>query len=167
MTLHTFIKLIGLALLATAIQPSAYAQQGASPSEFAPKQYPREVARNAKVGFSWHPQTHRVTVSLATGCLATSARNLRDTFSLSVDRKAKVLRIDGDYWYTRRSRISTRDCMQSTTRHLSVSALDYGDYRIEYKGKAIWVGELGSNAVKQNYSRFGHHKQRPYRTADE
>lgn len=107
--------------------------------------YPRDVKRRALIGYFWSAQSAGLRIVLSTGCLATSARNLRDTFAFSLDRTAKTLSINGDYWYTQRSRIATRDCMKTTSQAYDFSGLAQGRYRIIRNGKTLQMLDLGTS----------------------
>ena len=106
--------------------------------------YPRDVKRRALIGYFWNAQSANLRIVLSTGCLTTSARNLRDSFSFMLDRAAKTLSINGDYWYTQRSRIATRDCIKTTSQAYDFSNLAQGRYRIIRNGKTLRMLELGT-----------------------
>ena len=105
--------------------------------------YPKTVKRNARIGLTWIAGLATLRVSLATGCLPTTARNLRDSFSFKLDRAAKSLSIEGDYWYTQRSKIATRDCMNSAMQAYDFTGIDRGVYRIMRNGRLFRNVDLG------------------------
>ena len=102
------------------------------------------VRRRPDITFEWNPKTGQAHFELATGCLATSAANLHDTFVLTVDRHNKKLIVHGDFWYTQRGRHATRDCMKRTSRRLPAGKLNPGSYTIRYEAETLWTLELGA-----------------------
>lgn len=110
---------------------------------------PSDLKVRAGLNFLWVPKTRTAIVDLSTGCLSTSTRGLRDTFSFTVDNSAKTLTIDGDFWHARGLGIGTADCMGATTRRLQIDGLVPGTYKIVRHGRIVWTLELADREVNQ------------------
>lgn len=128
-------------ILRTIEKPTRIAQSDAPPAE----------KIHAKLGFQWLPETRSAIADLSTGCLSTSTRGLRDTFSFSVDKAKKALRIDGDYWHSTMMRIGSADCMKATTRRLQIDGILPGTYEIVRNGRIVGTVELAEHEIKKRY----------------
>jgi len=121
------------------------------PARLAQADLTSEVKVRARLNFLWRPETRSAIVDMSTGCLSTSTRGLRDTFSFTVDNPAKKLTIDGDFWHARGFHIGSADCMGATTRRLRIDGLVPGTYKIVRHGRIVWTLELADRAVNKRH----------------
>jgi len=143
----------------TTQSPSMFVSFGQKPmprpiektARFAQADLPSDVKVRAGLSFLWRPETRSAIVDMSTGCLSTSTRGLRDTFSFTVDNPAKKLTIDGDFWHARGFRIGSADCMGATTRRLQIDGLVPGTYEIVRNGRIVWTLVLADRAVSKRH----------------
>jgi len=143
------LKNLGLSIL-TAAMLLAYSGQASSEEQQAQNAYPRQVHLHPpKINLDWWPASKSVVVTVSTGCLTSSARNLYNTFSLSVDAEANTLIVDGHFVYTLQSKLVKRDCSKATSQRLSLQDVEPGSYRVLVNGKAHEPVDLGIDAIFQ------------------
>lgn len=144
------LKNPGLSLLTAALL-LCFSGQANSEEQHAQSAYPRQVQlQPPQIKLDWWPSSKSVVMTVSTGCLTSSARNLYNTFSLSVDAEAKALIVDGHFVYTLKSKLVKRDCSKATSQRLSLQDVTPGSYRVLVNGKAYEPVDLGSDAIFQS-----------------
>lgn len=139
----------GLSFLTAALL-LCFSSQANSEEQRAQSTYPRQVQlQPAQIKLDWWPSSKSVVMTVSTGCLTSSARNLYNTFSLSVDAEANALIVDGHFVYTLQSKLVKRDCSKATSQRLSLQDVTPGRYRVLVNGKAHEPVDLGSDAIVQ------------------
>ena len=144
------LKNPGLSFL-TAAMLLCLSDQANSEEQQAQGAYPRQVHLHPpKINLDWWPTSKSVAVTVSTGCLTSSARNLYNTLSLSVDADANALIIEGHFVYTLLSKAVKKDCSKATSQRLSLQDVTPGSYRVLVNGKAHEPVDLGSDAIFQS-----------------
>ncbi len=140
----------GLSFLTAALL-LCFPGQANSEDQQAQSAYPRQVQLHpAQIKLDWWPSSKSVVITVSTGCLTSSARNLYNTLSLSVDAETNALIVDGHFVYTLQNKLVKRDCSKATSQRLSLQDVTHGSYRVLVNGKTHEPLDLGSDAIFQS-----------------
>lgn len=143
------LKNPGLSFL-TAAMLLCFSGQANSEEQQAQGTYPRQVQLHPpQIELDWWPSSKSLMMIVSTGCLTSSAGNLYNTLSLSVDADANALIVDGHFVYTLQSKRVKTDCSKATSQRRSLQDVTPGSYRVLINGKAHGTVGLGSAAMFQ------------------
>ncbi len=89
------------------------------------------VKRKPKVTIRWSPEKRVLKLTISTGCLQSSAGEVSDFVSVSLDRKNLRVQVSGAFWYKIYATVQTRDCTQTHSYERVFLDLEYGAYTLQ------------------------------------
>ncbi len=95
------------------------------------QQHGRWVQRKPQVTVRWSPEKRLLKLTISTGCLQSSAGDVSDLVSVSLDRKDLRVQVSGAFWYRVSSKIQTRDCARTHSYERVFRDLEYGAYTLQ------------------------------------